>query len=197
MSKKRGPTPWSEFQEVETPQDERVEGVRTFRNSRYMVTVIPTGGGIEWLQIKRLKKETIHDWREILRIKNELTHPEREAFEMYPAMQRVVDTANSFHLFVLPLGVVLNVGWKEGEISERVPDRYEFNKGRQRPLPAWMGERPARDPDATHAPFLDPTAEDGSINLTTDLRDGLEGLEDEVDRQLIEKTRRRYLPGAE
>ena len=55
----------------------------------------------EWfhLSIKRNDREPIRDWREFQQIKNQILGEECEAMELYPAESRLVDTANSFHLF--------------------------------------------------------------------------------------------------
>ncbi len=76
-----------------------------FRNSTYQVTVnriqTPMGEMLH-LSIKRLDKQPIHDWRELQEIKNQLAGPECEACELFPAESRLVDTANQYHLWVLP-----------------------------------------------------------------------------------------------
>lgn len=69
----------------------------------------PTGIPCVWLSIRRNDREPCRDWRDFQSIKNQLVGAECEAFELYPAESRVVDTANQFHLFVLtehrvPLG---------------------------------------------------------------------------------------------
>jgi len=73
-----------------------------------------------------------HDWRHFQEIKNQLAGPEREAFEIYPAESRKVDTSNKWHLWVLPEGERLPVGWNQRDIQ------YEENRNvpgiRQRPL---------------------------------------------------------------
>lgn len=60
-------------------------------------------GDIEFwhLSIKRHDKEPMNDWREMQRIKTELCGAEAEAVQLYPAEERVVDTANQYHLYVL------------------------------------------------------------------------------------------------
>lgn len=63
------------------------------------------------LSIKRIDRHVIHDWRELQGIKNAVCGPEREAVEIYPAESRLVDTANQFHLWVLPEGRHLPFGW--------------------------------------------------------------------------------------
>jgi len=64
------------------------------------------------LSIKRIDKAPIHDWRDLQEIKNELVGPEREAIELYPAEQRRVDTANQYHLWVMPEGEFVACGWR-------------------------------------------------------------------------------------
>jgi len=63
------------------------------------------------LSIKRNDREAECDWRIWMRIKNELVGPDREAIQVFPALSRVVDTANQFFLWVAPKGYVLGVGF--------------------------------------------------------------------------------------
>lgn len=77
-----------------------------------------------------------HDWRDLMRIKNELVGPSREAVEIYPAMDRIHDTANQFHLWVLPDGELFPAGWLNAEILHKHQITNSKNKmirgGRQR-----------------------------------------------------------------
>jgi hypothetical protein len=66
---------------------------------------------IDHLSIKRRDKQPIHDWRDLQEIKNLLMGPEREAVEVYPRESRRVDTANQYHLWVIPAGEMVGVGW--------------------------------------------------------------------------------------
>lgn len=156
---------WTEWEEVvmDSPHSDADEKV--WVNDRYQVRINTFESGITWLSIKRTKKEHIHDWRELLRIKNELTHPDREAVELYPGMFRVVDTSNQYHLFVLPLGLAFNLGYIQAHIEDDMPDRYEFNKGRQRPLPGWMPRVGAGDRNPT-AGFATGGDGEGGLQLT-------------------------------
>lgn len=78
-----------------------------WKNSRYQVAVnrqavVPDGWpAMVHLSIKRVDRAPIHDWRDLQRIKNELVGPEHEAVELYPAEERLVDSANQYHLWVL------------------------------------------------------------------------------------------------
>ncbi len=53
-----------------------------------------------WLSIKRNDRQPIHDWRDLQEIKNQIVGEEHEAVELYPSQDRVVDTANQYHLWV-------------------------------------------------------------------------------------------------
>lgn len=88
-----------------------------WKNNRYQVLKRVAGEGPDgtcWhLSIKRLDKGPIHDWRDLQRIKNELVDPEAEAVELYPAESRLVDTANQYHLWTMPVGVHFPFGFQE------------------------------------------------------------------------------------
>lgn len=105
---------WTPFEECELAPNtdakiaevHRRNGIRTFKNSIYQVEVRgqlapPPFGRIIWLSFKTLDKQPRHDWREMQRIKNELVGEEFEAVEIYPAEERLVDTSNQYHLWVL------------------------------------------------------------------------------------------------
>jgi hypothetical protein len=145
--KKRKPMPpWTPFAECKSfklpdgtwaPIDQAPHlmagATKVFRNSRYQVYVGfvegAVGGQMLHLSIKRNDRETIHDWRDLQRIKNELCGPECEAVEIYPAESRLVDTANQFHLWVLPPGEVFPFGFFMG----RVVNEQESMGAKQRP----------------------------------------------------------------
>jgi hypothetical protein len=68
-------------------------------NDSYQVSVRDLGDGGRHLSIKRIDQEPVHDWRDLQRIKNQLLGPDCEAVELYPAEERLVDTANQYHLW--------------------------------------------------------------------------------------------------
>jgi hypothetical protein len=51
------------------------------------------------LNIRRIDGAAIFDWRHRQLIKNQLVGAECEAFEIYPAESRLVDTSNKYHLW--------------------------------------------------------------------------------------------------
>jgi hypothetical protein len=72
--------------------------------------------GVTWLSIRRIDDPSIYlcDWRDMQTIKNDLCSPTREAIEIYPSEERVHDTSNVFHLWVLPEGAFVPVGYMHG-----------------------------------------------------------------------------------
>ena len=69
------------------------------------------------LSIRHNDRRPIRDWRQFQRIKNELAGEQREALEIYPAESRLVDEANSYHLWVMPTGEKVPVGWDVGRLT--------------------------------------------------------------------------------
>lgn len=92
-------------------------------NARYQVVMHGwksdvLGERVLQLSIKRRDRAPIDEnhWRELQRIKNELCGPEYEAVELFPAESRLVDTANQYHLWVLPEGMRFPFGYSEGRV---------------------------------------------------------------------------------
>ena len=154
---------WTAWQEatVNSPHPDPMEKTRTtWLNSRYQVERHDLPNGITYLSIKRLHKQAIHDWRELLRIKNELTHPMREGIELYPSMARIQDTSNQFHMFVMPLGCAINLGYTDRHVEDGFPDEFEYGRARQRKLPAWMTPW-RKSQESVTAPFAVGMGSDG------------------------------------
>ena len=57
------------------------------------------------LSIRNQDRSARHDWRDFQRIKNQLAGPDWEAMEIYPAEERLVDSANQWHLWCLPFRI--------------------------------------------------------------------------------------------
>ena len=105
-----------------------------YTNDIYQVQVSPTGVNADYLHlnIRRRDGGMVKDWRHFQQIKNEIAGPEREAVEIYPAESRLVDTSNKWHLWVLPEGEKVNLGWATRDIQyEEIRDVPGL---RQRPL---------------------------------------------------------------
>jgi hypothetical protein len=91
--------------------EEFLEG-QTWMNGEYVVIQKDYPKGMTHLSIRRVDRKACRDWRDFQAIKNQLCGPEREGIELYPAESRVVDTANQFHMWVMPEGVKLEIGWR-------------------------------------------------------------------------------------
>jgi hypothetical protein len=76
------------------------------------------GGMVTWLSIRRLDRSADHDWRALQRIKNQLCGPHREGIEVYPDEDRLVDTSNQYHLFVLAEGFHLPFGFAQRRVVD-------------------------------------------------------------------------------
>lgn len=113
------------------------ENAETWMNNLYVATVMPASVWQEgWppmkqLSVRRIDRKTIHDWRHLQRVKADIFGADAEAVELYPAAARVVDTANSYHLWVLTEpGVRFPFGWADGLQTDENPANIP---GQQRP----------------------------------------------------------------
>jgi hypothetical protein len=109
-------------------------------NDRYQCHVIRHPGGVRGpnddcgiiqLSIKRLDRTAVHDWRDLQRIKNEVVGQSYEAVELYPAEDRLVDTANQYHLWIVndPM-----FRWPIGYMTPRVVTSDSGGGAVQRPM---------------------------------------------------------------
>lgn len=114
-----------------------------FSNGIYEVWIVDNVAGpdfpkMNWLSIKRLDREPMHDWRDLQRIKNELVGKEYEAIELYPAESRKVDSSNQYHLWVLAeKGLKFPFGYTTREVMSPealAADLGEKSPARQRPF---------------------------------------------------------------
>jgi hypothetical protein len=92
-----------------------------WHNSRYNVVIDRAPPTVEGcaamiqLSITRKDRAPAHDWRDFQRCKNELIGIDHEAVELYPREARVVDTANTYHLFVFADPArTFAFGWTDG-----------------------------------------------------------------------------------
>ena len=144
---KKRPPPWTPFAEMPPMVIGGIED-RIFVNHRYQVNATEYSNGhssILHLSIKSKDKSPIHDWRHFQLIKNEVTTlygwgngEECEAMEIYPAESRLVDTANQYHLWVLPEGGRVPYGFMERNISEVEVSAPGPPSSRQRKWPKGM-----------------------------------------------------------
>jgi hypothetical protein len=102
-----------------------------WRNDKY--TVIATAredGSVQELSIRRNDRRAVHDWRDFQRIKNEVAGAEVEGAELYPAMSRLMDSANQYYLYCLPPGERFPMGYGQRLVTDSV-----IANSRQRPPP--------------------------------------------------------------
>lgn len=157
MSRKRRPghvpRPWQAMQRAvaDPPSPERIAALKEagasdeliaevaagefWRNDLYTVQVgRHSEGWIQELSIRRNDRKPVHDWRHFQRIKSEIAGPDVEAFELYPAEERLMDTANQYYLWCLPPGQRLPVGFETGRNVQDAAEA-ELVGAVQRPLP--------------------------------------------------------------
>lgn len=96
------------------------------------------GDPVTHLSLKRMDRAPIRNWRHFQQIKNEVCGPEREGIELFPAESRLADNANQYHMWVLPLGQQMPLGFRSGMVLLEDDDVDAFNTngdpGRQEPL---------------------------------------------------------------
>ncbi len=102
---------WGEWTLLEAPPDETSDAGLghahlTHRNSAFRVSDRTLANGVRHLCVKGLDGVRPR-WPEMQRIKDEIAGPEFTAVEVYPPADEVIDQANVYHLWVLPLGVRL------------------------------------------------------------------------------------------
>lgn len=141
----RDQLPWTAFARMQDIKEPGGGTATVYANSRYVViksTALPTDPTLPplvHLSIRRrVDRSAIHDWRDLQRIKNELVGRECEGLELYPAEERLVDTANQYHLWVFASSTFrISIGYHERLVAE---GPYH-SSARQRP---WEpGSRPA------------------------------------------------------
>jgi hypothetical protein len=70
-----------------------------YQNDTYVVTALGAPPFIH-LVIRRHDWEACNDWRDFQQLKNEIVGSEYEAVELFPAESRLIDTSNTYHLWV-------------------------------------------------------------------------------------------------
>ena len=128
----------------EIPKGQAKKFLRTFEkqecweNNLYRAQVHPTPslskGENPWnvteVSITRVDQEAIHDWRHFQYIKNDIFGEDRAAVELYPVEARLMDTANTYWLYVLPEGKIFPFGLT----GRHVNDSWGLAASKQRPL---------------------------------------------------------------
>lgn len=81
-------------------------GIKVLANGDYIAEIHKSSCG--WgdsirLAIKRSDGMPIHSWADLQEIKNKIAGIDRAAIEIYPKNEDLTDTANMYHLWVLPV----------------------------------------------------------------------------------------------
>ena len=87
-----------------------------------MLSQGPNPLNVTELSITRHDKEAIYNSRHFQMIKNDIFGQEREALELYPAESRLVDSANTYWLYVLPEGITVPFGCRAGRFVQDAQD---------------------------------------------------------------------------
>jgi hypothetical protein len=89
------------------------------------------------LSIKRIDKEPIRSWADMQEIKNQLVGKNREGFELFPAEERLTDTANQYHMWILadpearfPFGFDVRLTSWEDDLPD-LPVKQRERKGKK------------------------------------------------------------------
>jgi hypothetical protein len=153
MATKKGPTPkrkWDPLVQVEQSVDPQVyldagltEPDAVYGNKLYSVFVREIGHGALHISFHRRDRSAVHDWRHMQAIKNEVAGPDRLALEIYPPEHYLIDSANEYHLWVVPPGTEESIPFLMRErfigTQEEMEAEYGRSKARQRP---WEREIP-------------------------------------------------------
>ena len=95
------------FPEITDKVLDSQESDETWGNDRYTVSVRFLDGdrdGFVELSVHNYNRTPHVPWRHLQQIKNEVLGGDREAVQIFPAEDRLVDTANEFWLYVYPKG---------------------------------------------------------------------------------------------
>lgn len=94
--------------------DDIVNGgtMEAYANDIYQCFLRKLPNGIRYLSIKRNDRLPIRNWQHLQAIKNDVCGEESEGVELYPAMSRIADAANQYHIWVLPEGEKFPFGFK-------------------------------------------------------------------------------------
>ncbi|MBU1012052.1 MAG: hypothetical protein KKG99_03545 [Bacteroidetes bacterium] len=114
---------WTPMKFVEKQVDPaNPEGdIGIFINDIYNVKARVMIDGMIHLSFHNKDNSTDIPWTHKQQIKNDICGEDREAIEIFPAMSRIVDTCNQFHLWVYPEGYIIPTGFPQDT-------KYKFKK---------------------------------------------------------------------
>jgi len=95
------------------------ESREVWLNDKYVVIVRRyPDGAVMHLSVRRADRKAARDWRDLQRIKNDIAGRDVEAVELFPAEDRLVDMANQYHLWCMPPGVRLPLGFTQRSVMD-------------------------------------------------------------------------------
>jgi len=86
--------------------------MEAYANDTYQCFLRKLPNGIRYLSIKRNDRFPIRNWQHLQQIKNDICGVESEGVELFPAMSRIADAANQYHIWVLPEGEKFPLGFE-------------------------------------------------------------------------------------
>lgn len=95
--------------EIDPVEPERDQAI--FQNNLYRAVVRRMSNGMIHISFRNMENSTEIPWKHKQQIKNDICGKEREAIELFPAMSRIVDAANQYHLWVYPEGYIIPTGF--------------------------------------------------------------------------------------
>jgi hypothetical protein len=108
--------------------------VQVLRNIPVTVWKEPNGNPllVTEISIRRKDREAIPDWRHFQWIKNQLVGEQNEGVELYPAEDRLLDTANQYYIWVFQNS---RFRFPFGHFNRMVLDGESIMGEKQRPFP--------------------------------------------------------------
>jgi len=95
--------------------DDIVNGgsMEAYANDTYQCFLRKPPSGLRYLSIKRNDRLPIRNWQHLQQIKNDICGEESEGAELFPAMSRIADATNQYHIWVLPENEKFPFGFKD------------------------------------------------------------------------------------
>jgi hypothetical protein len=87
--------------------------MEAYVNDTYQCSLRKFPNGLRYLSIKRNDRLPIRNWQHLQQIKNDICGEESEGAELFPAMSRIADTVNQYHIWVLPEGEKFPFGFND------------------------------------------------------------------------------------
>lgn len=109
----------------------QVKRERVVLSETHQVAITDMGNGVVHLSIKRRDKSVIDDRTELAAIGRVLC-PDRVCLELFPAEDRLVDTANQYHLFAIPVAEMREL------VTEEADWAFPPHLGDWRELYTWL-----------------------------------------------------------